>query len=563
MTFRWNRVWNTPLALGVLALGLAACGSDDETAAPAAAPTATTLYGTLSGAVHSSGTMKQFLGIPYAAPPVGERRWAAPVPPAAWTGTRDATKFGNHCPQRDTSPLSYYGTAGGQEDCLFLNVFTPTTPGPHPVMVWIHGGAFLYGRGDGYTPVRLTQQGVVVVTLNYRLGSLGFLAHPALNDAAGRSGNYGVMDQTLALKWVKDNIHAFGGDSSNITVAGQSAGAASVLTQLNTAKATNLFHKAILQSGPVTSQPTGADAQASGAAVADTNFGCPNDANAAACLRALPVDTIIAKQPTATFSPTNSPNVDGDYLVRTHAAAVNGGLLPNKVPVLIGNTMDEYTSLLGSEETLKNNVNVAAGSPPSALLQPGAPGYQNLYDTDAALADAITATFNATGGPMLVAAVTAAYPASNYGGSRPLALSAAVTDSLFACGTRRAAKALSASGVPVYAYEFNDPDAPMELQAKVSFPFKSYHAAEIQYLFDLPSSAKLTTAQKALADQMTTHWAQFVKSRTGNPNPTGSAAWPPYTTTEQVLQFAPAKSEVITNFKVTHKCAALWTRDLP
>jgi len=560
MTFRWNRVLNIPLACAALALGLTACGGDDDTvaAAPAPAPTATTLYGSVSGAVHSSGTMKQFLGIPYAAPPTGERRWAAPVPPAAWTGTRDATKFGNHCPQRDTSPLSYYGTAGGQEDCLFLNVFTPTTPGPHPVMVWIHGGAFLYGRGDGYTPVRLTQQGVVVVTLNYRLGSLGFLAHPALNDAAGHSGNYGVMDQTLALKWVKDNINAFGGDSSNITVAGQSAGAASVLTQLNTAKATNLFHKAILQSGPVTAQPTGADAQTSGAAVAATNFGCPNDTNAAACLRALPVATIIAKQPTATFSNTNSPNVDGDYLVRTHAAAVNGGLLPNKVPVLIGNTMDEYTSLFGTEETLANNAAVVAGSPASALKLPGGEGYKNALDSDAALTGALTATF----GP-LAGTVATKYPVANYGGSRPLAFSAAVTDSLFACGTRRAAKALSASGVPVYAYEFNDPEAPMELQAKVSFPFKAYHAAEIQYLFDLPSTAKLTAAQRALADKMATHWAQFVKSRTGNPNAAGSTAWPPYTTTEEVLQFAPAKSEVVKTFKDTHQCATLWTPDLP
>lgn len=558
MTFQWKIALNTPLACAALALGLAACGGDDDTAVAGPAPTATTLYGSVSGSVHSSGTMKQFLGIPYAAPPVGERRWAAPMPPAAWTGTRDATKFGHHCPQRDTSPLSYYGTAGGQEDCLFLNVFTPVTPGPHPVMVWIHGGAFLYGRGDGYLPVRLTQQGVVVVTLNYRLGSLGFLAHPALNDAAGHSGNYGVMDQTLALKWVKDNISAFGGDSGNITVAGQSAGAASVLTQLNTAKATNLFHKAILQSGPVAVQPTGVAAQASGANVAATNFGCPNDASAAACLRALPVATIIAKQPTETFSNTNSPNVDGDYLVRTNAAAVNGGLLPNKVPVLIGNTMDEYTSLFGTEETLANNAAVAPGSPSSALKLPGDTGYKNALDSDAAL----TAAFKATFGP-LAGTVAGEFPAANYGGSRPLAFSAAVTDSLFACGTRRAARALSASGVSVYAYEFNDQDAPMELQAKVSFPFKAYHAAEIQYLFDLPSTARLNTAQRALADKMVTHWVQFVKSRTGNPNAAGSAAWPPYTTTEEVLQFAPAKSEVVKTFKDTHKCATLWTPDLP
>jgi para-nitrobenzyl esterase len=534
---------------------LSACGGSDDDPAPAAAPTATTQYGTLEGSLHSSGSMKQFLGIPYAAPPVGDLRWRAPQPPAAWSGTRSATAYGRHCPQKDTSPLSSYGTAGGQEDCLYLNVFTPTTSGPHPVMVWIHGGAFLYGRGVGYTPVRLTAQGVVVVSINYRLGSLGFLAHPALNDAQGRSGNYGLMDQTAALQWVKNNIHAFGGDPSNITIAGQSAGAASVLTQLNTAKTLNLFNKAILQSGPVADQPTGAAAQTGGANVAATHFGCPNDANAAACLRALPVDFIVANQPSATFSPTNSPNVDGDYLVRGNLAATYGGLLANKVPVIIGNTVDEYTSLLAGEETALNNPGLAAGSPASALVLPGAAGYQNLLSTDAALTARLTATF----GPTLAPVVAAQYPVANYGGSRPLALSAAVTDSLFACGSRRAAKALLASGVPVYAYEFNDPNAPMALQPAVSFPFKSYHAAEIQYLFDLPSTASLNAPQRALADQMATHWANFVKSRTGNPNSAGSTAWPPYTAGEEVLQFAPTGSSVITNFSATHKCTSLWT----
>ncbi|MGY4828403.1 carboxylesterase/lipase family protein [Sphaerotilaceae bacterium SBD11-9] len=544
-----------PASALTLALLLSACGGDDDAAAPAAAPTVTTQYGTLEGSLHASGTMRQYLGIPYAAPPVGELRWRAPQPPASWTGTRTATRYGTHCPQKDTSPLSSYGTAGGSEDCLYLNVFTPTGSGPHPVLVWIHGGAFLYGRGAGYTPVRLTAQGVVVVSINYRLGSLGFLAHPALNDGQGRSGNYGVMDQTAALQWVKNNIHNFGGDPGNITIAGQSAGAASVLTQLNTAKSLNLFNKAILQSGPVTDQPTGAAAQTSGATVGATNFGCPNDANAATCLRALSADFIVANQPSATFSSTNSPNVDGDYLVRTNLAATYGGLLANKVPVLIGNTMDEYTSLLAGEETALNNPTLTAGSPASALVLPGATGYQNLLSTDAALTARLTATF----GPTLAPAVAAQYPAANYGGSRPLALSAAVTDYLFACGTRRAAKALQASGVPIYAYEFNDPNAPMALQPAVSFPFLAYHASEIQYLFDLPSTASLTTAQRTLADQMATYWANFVKSRNGNPNTAGSTAWPPYTTGEQVLQFAPTGSNVITNFSAAHKCTSFWT----
>lgn len=544
------------LALSLaLATLVGACGGDDEaaTAPPAAAPTASTQLGVVEGSLSASGTMKQFLGIPYAAPPVGALRWKAPQAPAAWTGTRSAKTFGPHCPQRDTSPMSAYGAAGGQEDCLYLNVFTPTSPGPHPVLVWIHGGAFQYGQSNGYLPARLTAQGVTVVTVNYRLGALGFLAHPALADEAGRAGNYGVMDQTQALRWVKANIAAFGGDPDQVTIAGQSAGAASVLTQLNTSHAAGLFHKAILQSGPVTDQPTGAAAQASGAALAETAFACPNDDAAAACLRALPLASIIGQQSAATFSATNAPNVDGDYLVRGNQAAVAEGRIA-PVPVLIGNTTDEYTSLLAGEETAMNNVGVAPGSPSSALRLPGSAGYVNLLSSDAELAARFTSTFGAAG-----ANVAALYPASAYGGQRPLALSAAVTDSLFACGTRKAARQIAATGVPTYVYEFNDPDAPMALQAPVSFPFRSYHAAEIQYLFDLPSTARLNDAQKALAEEMVGYWSRFVKSRVGDPNASGSSSWPRYdVTTEPVLQFRPAGSTVVNDFKAAHKCA-VWT----
>lgn len=532
---------------------VAACGGDDDTTVtttpPAAGPTAATTAGVVEGL--TAAGMNQFLGIPYGAPPVGALRWAAPQPAAAWTGTRAAKAFGKHCPQKDTSPLSHYGTAGGSEDCLHLNVYTPTTGSAHPVLVWIHGGAFQYGRGDGYVPQRLVAQGLTVVTINYRLGALGFLAHPALNDASGRSGNYGVMDQTLALQWVKDNIRAFGGDPSNVTIAGQSAGAASVLTQLNTAKAAGLFHKAILQSGPVTDQPTGAAAQASGATVVATTYGCPNDANAAACLRALSVDTVVAKQPSDTFSASNSPNVDGDYLVRTNQAAVAGGLIA-PVPILIGSTMDEYTSLLASEETAANNKAVTAGSPASALKRPGDTGYVNLLATDAELTARFQATFGAG-----ATAIAGYYPASAHAGVRPHAYAAAITDSLFACGTRKAAKQIAATGVPTYMYEFNDPDAPMALQAAVSFAFKAYHASEIQYLFDLPSTALLGASQKALSDDLVGYWSRFAKG--SDPNVTGSTAWPRFdATTEPVLQFKPGATAVTGTFKTVHKCA-VWT----
>ena len=531
---------------------LAACGGDDDAPVSAPpAPTAQTTTGTVEGT--ATAGMHRFLGIPYAQPPVGALRWAAPRPAAAWTGTRAAKAFGRHCPQKDTSPLSYYGTADGSEDCLFLNVYTPATPGPHPVLVWIHGGAFIYGRADGYVPERLVAQGLTVVSLNYRLGALGFLAHPALNDAAGHSGNYGVMDQTLALRWVKDNIAAFGGNPDNVTLAGQSAGAASVLTQLNSPKAAGLFHKAILQSGPVADQPAGAAAQASGATAAATAFDCPDDANAAACLRALPVDTVVANQPSATFSASNSPNVDGDYLVRTNLAAVASGQIA-RVPVLIGSTVDEYTSLLASEETAANNMAVAPGAPASSLKKPGDPGYVNLLNTD----EALTARFQATFGPAAAAAAAGSPRAADDGGG-PRPVGAGVTDSLFACGTRRAAKQIAATNVPVYVYEFNDPQAPMVLQAPVSFSFKSYHAAEIQYLFDLPSTALLTASQKALADELVGHWSRFAKSATGDPNTAGSTAWPRFDpVAEPVLQFKPTGSTVISDFKTVHHCD-LWT----
>ena len=178
------------LSLALVTL-VGACGGDDEatTAPPAAAPTASTQLGVVEGSLSASGTMKQFLGIPYAAPPVGALRWKAPQAPAAWTGTRAAKSFGPHCPQRDTSPMSAYGAAGGQEDCLYLNVFTPASPGPHPVLVWIHGGAFNTGGTATYfDPSPLVSKGVIVVNIAYRLGAMGFLGHPALASRCNKPG---------------------------------------------------------------------------------------------------------------------------------------------------------------------------------------------------------------------------------------------------------------------------------------------------------------------------------------------------------------------------------------
>ena len=239
----------------------------------------------------------QFLGLPYAAPPTGSLRWRPPHPPTAWHGVRDATRFAPSCPQ---PPNLFAPPSPFSEDCLYLNVYTPTLHrgGERPVLVWIHGGGFTEDGGRNYDATKLAADGVVVVTINYRLGALGFLAHPALASRRGGSaGNYGLMDQLAALRWVKRNVARFGGDPHNVTIAGQSAGGVSVLDLLVSRRSRGLFQRAIVQSGAfaLTQQPL-ADAEAAGEAFAAA-AGCPDQT--ARCLRHLPVDDLVSKFPGA------------------------------------------------------------------------------------------------------------------------------------------------------------------------------------------------------------------------------------------------------------------------
>jgi para-nitrobenzyl esterase len=217
-------------------------------------PTVTVGAGALAGT--KVGTVEIFKGIPYAAPPVGPLRWAPPAPPASWNGARDASAFGAICPQppRPETALAAEEDRRQSEDCLFLNVWTFEGAKKAPVMVWIHGGAFRFGSGSGraYDGGDFARDGVVLVTINYRLGALGFFAHPALTQAAAADaplGNYGILDQIAALQWVQRNIAAFGGDPANVTVFGESAGGTSVLTLLSLPAAKGLFAKAIVESG--------------------------------------------------------------------------------------------------------------------------------------------------------------------------------------------------------------------------------------------------------------------------------------------------------------------------
>ena len=333
---RWRaRTW---LAVAGVILGLVAAAAPSVSASPMRGHAGgnSPVVGTSNGAVRglANGAVDEFLGIPYAAPPVGALRWRPPQPAARWSGVRDATQFGSHCPQ----VASPFGEASTSENCLFLNVFTPSRQRDRrhsPVMVWIHGGALVTGGSDDYLPTNLVQDGVTVVTINYRLGALGFLAHPALADANGQSGDYGLMDQQAALRWVKRNIAGFGGDPRNVTIFGESAGGLSTLSQVASPQARGLFEKAIVESGSYNlTQASLASAESAGEAFA-AQAGCASQT--AACLRGLPVSTILANEDAGGYT----PNINTEVLPESLGTAFATGNF-NRVPIINGTNHDEW-----------------------------------------------------------------------------------------------------------------------------------------------------------------------------------------------------------------------------
>lgn len=497
-------------------------------ASAATAGTTSRVVNTENGPVRGlvTDTMQQFLGIPYAAAPIGDLRWRPPQEHARWTGVLDATRFGAHCAQVATP----YGTPSTDEDCLFLNIFTPlnTNHGrPHlaPVMFWIHGGGLVVGESDGYLPTKLVAEGVVVVTTNYRLGMLGFLAHPALTAETpnSASGDYGLMDQQAALRWVQRNIRPFGGDPDNVTIFGESAGGLSVHSQLVSPLAAGLFHKAIVESGAYAlTQPPLASAEAAGMAFA-TRAGCADQT--AVCLRGLSVATILANQGGGTVV----PNIEGVVLPRTVRTAFASGQF-NRVPVIEGSNHDEWRLFVAQTEATTR-----------------------VPLTEAGYLPAIQATL---GVPAQVAASFAGfYPLAAYP-NPSIALGALGTDAAFACNARVSAQFLS-QYVPTYQYEFNDPGAPMLFFPPVSFATGAYHASELQYLFALPGtpvpSPGFSAAQEKLSDAMVSYWTQF--ARTGDPNGSGLPVWPLYDASDQFQTLEPSAPTTNSDFAIDHKCA--------
>jgi para-nitrobenzyl esterase len=477
-----------------------------------------------------TAAMKEWLGIPYAAPPVGDLRWRPPRAHARWHGPRDATHFANHCPQSGSS----IGGATSDEDCLYLNVYAPNRGNGKghtkdlPVMFWIHGGALSGGESDDYDPTRLVQQGTVVVTINYRLGWLGFLAHPALTAESPNhaSGDYGYLDQQAALRWVKRNIAKFGGDPGDVTIFGQSAGGHSVHVLLASPLAAGLFQRAIAQSGPYadSTMPSLSRAEMSGTNVA-TQVGCPDQT--AACLRSVPVDKLLPTQPSGGLPVV--PPVDGWVLKQTPAEAFASGEF-NRVPVVEGSTHDEFRSY-------------------AAVLVPDVP-FQ-LYP-------AVVAQFvSALGLSVNPADIVKQYPIGDYQNNVRLAISAIGTDYLWSCPGRRAALSFSRV-VPTRTYEFADENAPTELAPNVpGFPFGAYHASELPSLFDsttLGGHANLTADQETLAATMVRYWTQFAD--TADPNSPGTPEWPSYDAATDIRQsLVPPTPHPTSGFAADHKCA--------
>jgi para-nitrobenzyl esterase len=461
-------------------------------AAPAcgAGTVVTTLTGPVCGIVVNG--VSEWLGIPYAAPPVGALRWAAPQQPTSWTTTLAATAYGNSCTQ----------SSGGSEDCLYLNVYAPSGAAGLPVMAHIHGGGFRGGSGQGDYTLLATTGNEVVVSLNYRLNIFGFFAHAALGT---HSGDYGLQDQQAALRWIQQNISAFGGDPHSVTIFGESAGASSVCDQIASPTAAGLFHKAISTSGEYNTildtpegpgpfgttlelqdckspLPTLTEAESAGTAFASA-VGCGSAADVAACIRAVPAATVFTVAGLGYHyggQGTIAPTLNGTTLTMTLREALRNGSV-NRVPVIAGTDRDENL----------------AGTPVTAA------DYTQIVEAQfGSIADQVLAL----------------YPLNRFY-SPYVAWRTVAADAYTVCSALRTAEELS-RWMPVFEYEIDFGDVSSALTGN---PAGASHVGEWVLT---PVSPAYDVNRQVLQNQELAYVTTL--ARTGNPTADGTPIWPQF-----------------------------------
>jgi para-nitrobenzyl esterase len=477
-------------------------------------PTVHIAQGPLAGTTIDGA--EAFLGVPYARPPVGRLRLSAPLPSARWHGRRDATTLPPACMQSGSG-----GIPAGHptsENCLYLSIYRPARTTRHdrlPVIFWVHGGGFGSESSVNYGGQDMAEQTrSIVVTVSYRLGVLGFLAIPQMGDHAG---TLGLLDQIAALRWVHWNIAAFGGDRSEVTIAGQSAGSGSVCGLLVSPLTRGLFTRAAIQSGPCNfmryaSRPA---ARQQGQSILAA-VGCDTAADPLACLRNADAGALMA----AKIGPILPPAYGGSAVPQQPVDAIAQGNW-HKVPVLLGSTRWEgkmgIVFILGPE----------AGDVTAAE-------YEGV----------IRGMFGAAADAVLAHYPVSAYPKPGY------ALAAVDTDSGFACQTYEFARTLAAQ-VPTYQYEFDDPTSPTLIGFDLpGIDMSSAHSGELAYLFDFALVERpLTPTETTLATRMKDYWASF--ARTGRP----SAQWPRITASDQrALRLRSGGDALIRSFADEHQC---------
>jgi para-nitrobenzyl esterase len=492
-----NRICALVVAAALLLAGAAAFAQSAPSPATSG-PIIKVKQGQVQGVVTDG--VDVYKGLPFAAPPIGDLRWRAPKAASKWSGVRAATTFSSTCAQA--------------EDCLYLNLYVPSDAKANaklPVMVWIHGGAFIFGSGSAYDGTHFAQQGVIVVTVNYRLGRAGWFAHPALTaeNPKGPLGNYGLMDQIAALEWVRDNVKAFGGDTRNVTVFGESAGAISINYLMLAKQARGLYSKALSESGfgRLEAKPISEVAQ-SNVSWGEKSGVHGSDAAAAKALRAISWSELTSANPAIGAGNQILPMDDGKLITETVADGFAKGH-EARVPYLLGGNSDEAS-------LTRRGLNAAERL---AAIQNNRTALLAAYDPDSS-------------------------------GDADRIMARLITDRTISEPDRDLARLHTQHGSPTYVYHFSYTPA-----AQRATLFGLPHGGELPYVFNTPRGSGFDDEGKAVSSAANKYWAQFAK--TGDPDSAGGVKWPKFDAQDESLLEFPANGVPVvqTHF---HKARLDW-----